>query len=237
MHIIIEGIDHCGKDTLINALQKKYGGYTVHSSKPLFIESYSVENCPNTLKVYNSLCTETSWKYRDYLNGENNEHKTKLNCALYMYQSRYFGYMFYSILGNPKGYSYNGDVANKKTQFHTFYNRLHLGEYVYGKLYRGYNQEMMDTVFNLEREILIRGLNYKDFDNVHLILLRMHNTKLREYDDDAFDFDNVTKEQDLFLEAFNKSSLKKSIVYVDTPEGEWKSPDTILQEVEQYLFA
>ena len=147
---------------------------------------------------------------------------------------RYFGYMFYSILGNLKGYSYASSVTDKKSQFHTFYNRFHLGEYVYGKLYRNYNTEMMNNVFNLEREILIRGLNTKDFENIHLILLRMHNTKLREYDNEAFDFDNVTKE--LFLEAFNKSALKKSIVYVDTADGKWKDKELILHEVEQYLF-
>lgn len=235
MHIIIEGIDHCGKDTLINALQQKYGGYVIHSSKPVEIDAYSVENCKDTLRVYNSLYTiNSSMKYNpfEYIN----ECTMKKNCALYQYQMRYFGYMFYSILGNPRGYSYASSVTDKKSQFHTFYNRFHLGEYVYGKLYRNYNTEMMNNVFNLEREILIRGLNTKDFENIHLILLRMHNTKLREYDNEAFDFDNVTKEQELFLEAFNKSALKKSIVYVDTADGKWKDKKTILYEVEQYLF-
>ena len=173
-------------------------------------------------------------KYNPF--GYINECTMKKNCALYQYQMRYFGYMFYSILGNPRGYSYASSVTDKKSQFHTFYNRFHLGEYVYGKLYRNYNTEMMNNVFNLEREILIRGLNTKDFENIHLILLRMHNTKLREYDNEAFDFDNVTKEQELFLEAFNKSALKKSIVYVDTADGKWKDKELILHEVEQYLF-
>ena len=235
MHIIIEGIDHCGKDTLINALQQKYGGYVIHSSKPVEIDAYSVENCKDTLSVYNSLNTNnSSMKYNPF--GYINECTMKKNCALYQYQMRYFGYMFYSILGNPRGYSYVSSVTDKKSQFHTFYNRFHLGEYVYGKLYRNYNTEMMNNVFNLEREILIRGLNTKDFENIHLILLRMHNTKLREYDNEAFDFDNVIKEQELFLEAFNKSALKKSIVYVDTADGKWKDKKSILYEVEQYLF-
>ena len=235
MHIIIEGIDHCGKDTLINALQQKYGGYVIHSSKPVEIDAYSVENCKDTLSVYNSLYTSnSSMKYNPF--GYINECTMKKNCALYQYQMRYFGYMFYSILSNPRGYSYASSVTDKKSQFHTFYNRFHLGEYVYGKLYRNYNIEMMNNVFNLEREILIRGLNTKDFENIHLILLRMHNTKLREYDNEAFDFDNVTKEQELFLEAFNKSALKKSIVYVDTADGKWKDKESILHEVEQYLF-
>lgn len=235
MHIIIEGIDHCGKDTLINALQQKYGGYVIHSSKPVEIDAYSVENCKDTLSVYNSLYTSnSSMKYNEF--GYINECTMKKNCALYQYQMRYFGYMFYSILGNPRGYSYVSSVTDKKSQFHTFYNRFHLGEYVYGKLYRNYNTEMMNNVFNLEREILIRGLNTKDFENIHLILLQMHNTKLREYDNEAFDFDNATKEQELFLEAFNKSALKKSIVYVDTADGKWKDKKSILYEVEQYLF-
>lgn len=235
MHIIIEGIDHCGKDTLINALQQKYGGYVIHSSKPVEIDAYSVENCKDTLSVYNSLNTNnSSMKYNPF--GYINECTMKKNCALYQYQMRYFGYMFYSILGNPRGYSYVSSVTDKKSQFHTFYNRFHLGEYVYGKLYRNYNTEMMNNVFNLEREILIRVLNTKDFENIHLILLRMHNTKLREYDNEAFDFDNVIKEQELFLEAFNKSALKKSIVYVDTADGKWKDKKSILYEVEQYLF-
>ena len=235
MHIIIEGIDHCGKDTLINALQQKYGGYVIHSSKPVEIDAYSVENCKDTLSVYNSLYTSnSSMKYNPF--GYINECTMKKNCALYQYQMRYFGYMFYSILGNPRGYSYVSSVTDKKSQFHTFYNRFHLGEYVYGKLYRNYNTEMMNNVFNLEREILIRGLNTKDFENIHLILLRMHNTKLREYDNEAFDFDNVIKEQELFLEAFNKSALKKSIVYVDTDDGKWKDKESILHEVEQCLF-
>ena len=67
MHIIIEGIDHCGKDTLINALQQKYGGYVIHSSKPVEIDAYSVENCKDTLSVYNSLYTSnSSMKYNPF---------------------------------------------------------------------------------------------------------------------------------------------------------------------------
>lgn len=233
MHIIIEGIDHCGKDTLINNIQNKYGGNVFHSGKPKLLKMYEYSKNKNTKDLYEQICLTNLQKYSD----SNECEKLKTNCALYQYQLQYFRNIFSLIAGNITCITLAQQHITKIEKSHILYNRLHLGEYVYGKLYRDYTNTMMNSVFYLEKEILCKNnILQSDFNNVHLFLLYMHHPENRKYDSDAFNFDNAIKEQELFLEAFNKSLLRKSIIYVDNLDGKWKSQDEILLDVEKYLF-
>lgn len=258
MHIIIEGIDHCGKDTLINNLQNKYGGRVVHSSKPLLLDKYSVSKNEETASIYKSMvgskCLKeikesttiihdpyiTNERANSYFSGEMYEYEKysyiKDNAALFVYQKHYFESMFNSMINSKECTKKIDEIDFTKKEYNIFYNRFHLGEYVYGKLYRNYNSAMMTNVFLQESEFLQKLKTFNAINNYHVILLLMHNPSLREHDEHAFNFSNGEKEQDLFLKAFNYSKLNKSIVYVDTPNGEWRKPSEIQEEVERYAF-
>ena len=213
MHIIIEGLDHIGKDTLINVLQDTFGGRTVHSVAP-------------------KLCTYYKNEVKNYKPGASD------NEALYKYQAAYFSNMVNSIVGNIKETEESMKFYNisKHNQYHVYYNRFHLGEYVYGKIYRNYDESKLNSVFYYERE-LYKKLSKDQFENVYLILLKMHHPENRTYDDDAFNFNNWYEEQELFDKAFNMSILRKSVVYVDTKYGAWRPVSDIADEVKTLAFA
>lgn len=206
MHIIIEGIDHCGKDTLIDALLWSYGGRVHHCGKPI-------------------LCFPYTKGMQEYDMTENEK-----NLAMYYYQQDYFTNLFDGI-HLPKYVPLNNFEEHA---FNVYYNRCHLGEYVYGRLYRHYSQEMMDNVFKLERLHLFT--EEKSYDNwIRLILLAMHHPENRIYDKEAFSNENGNREQKLFIEAFNKSRIHKAIIFVDTVDGKWRPKSDILDDVLGFL--
>lgn len=206
MHIIIEGIDHCGKDTLIDSLLWRYGGRVHHCGKPILCFPYT--------------------KGRE----EHDMTENEKNLALYYYQRDYFVDLFDGI-HLPK---YVPLRNFEDHNFNVYYNRCHLGEYVYGKLYRNYSQEMMDIIFKLEDLHLFT--EEKSYDNwVRLILLAMHHPENRIYDRDAFSNENGKIEQKLFIDAFNKSKIHKAIIFVDTPDGKWRPKSDILNDVLEFL--
>lgn len=202
MHIIIEGIDHCGKDTLINTLQQYYGGRVYHSGKPVVCEAYLPKL--NEDRVYT---------------------EAEINKAKALYQERYFQSLFDTMC--PPKHTAVSDFRYHK--FNVYYNRLHLGEYVYGYLYRNYSQSMMDSVFRMERE-LVNDINW-----IRLILLAMHHPEIRDSDPDAFNNENGAIEQQLFFTAFNKSILHKAVIFVDTPFGKWRPTSDILNDVLAFM--
>ena len=202
-HIIIEGIDHIGKDTLINQLQNCYGGFIIHSEKP------------KRLKLYKTLALNQFSKILTSNEVYKTDGVTSLYLPEYLYQCDYFNTIFRNM-----------NFLSSQVPF--IYNRLHLGEYVYGALYRNYTEEMRNKVFELEQMIT-------DNDNVYLIQLLMHNPKRRAKDDDAFANDNGEAEQKLFQEAFEKSGIRhKKIIYVDNVKN-WKAPKKIFNEVIEFL--
>ena len=202
-HIIIEGIDHIGKDTLINQLQNCYGGFIIHSEKP------------KRLKLYKTLALNQFSKILTSNEVYKTDGVTSLYLPEYLYQCDYFNTIFRNM-----------NFLSSQVPF--IYNRLHLGEYVYGALYRNYTEEMQNKVFELEKLIT-------DNDNVYLIQLLIHNPKRRAKDDDAFANDNGEEEQKLFQEAFEKSGIKhKKLIYVDDAKN-WKTPKKIYNEVIDFL--
>lgn len=205
MHIIIEGIDHCGKDTLINTLQQAYGGRVHHCGKPVLCDAYLPRDKSS------SECTTE-----------------EINRALYHYQCEYFKGLFTGMT-LPKYPPLRDFREHTLEAFNVYYNRFHLGEYVYGRLYRGYSPSMMNKVFEMEN-IIPNDKNW-----VSLILLAMHHPEIREHDSDAFNNDNGIIEQNLFITAFNKSCLNKAIIFVDRPDGKWRPKSDILNDVLAFL--
>jgi hypothetical protein len=132
--------------------------------------------------------------------------------ALFRYQEHSFRTMF-SILRDAR-------YAN------IICNRAHLGENVYAPLYRGYNGSY---VFDLERAMM------RDVKNTRLVLL-IEDFAVAEHfidDGDSFDTTKRIQEQELFLAAFERSSIKdKRIVCVtDRAVGGFRVPGQILEEV------
>ena len=120
---------------------------------------------------------------------------TETNARLYAYQQSCFKNYFKLL---------SSDV-------NVIFDRTHLGECVYSPLYRGYDGEY---VFKLEQEFLEQ---FEQPPPIKLILLIEDFIASRHFVDDGLSFD-VTKrqiEQNMFLNAFAKSSITdKRIVCV-----------------------
>ena len=107
----------------------------------------------------------------------------------------------------------------------TIFNRFHIGEYVYGPIYRHYDAEY---IFDLE----------KKYDSHHLqwntILVLLITTDFSFIEDDGLSFD-VTKqrqEQVKFIEAVNKSNLaNKMIIDVHDGYGDFRPAEDICDQV------
>ena len=99
-----------------------------------------------------------------------------------------------------------------KSEAHIIFDRSHLGESVYAPLYRKYDG---DYVFALEK-----AMGVTDIDNVHLVLLTEDFACSKHFVDDGLSFD-ITKrkdEQQMFIDAFNRSRIaSKRIVCVTDP--------------------
>ena len=105
-------------------------------------------------------------------------------------------------------------------------NRAHLGECVYAPLYRGYDG---DYVFDLED-----WYDASTLPDTRLILLTEDFSVSKHFVDDgeSFDITKREKEQELFLAAFEKSSIAdKRIVSVTAKAGNFRSRGEILNDV------
>lgn len=107
------------------------------------------------------------------------------------------------------------------------FDRAHLGENVYSPIYRGYAGSY---VYDYE---LSYDLGHRD--DTLLVLLIEDFAIAKHFVDDGLSFD-ITKrehEQQLFLEAFNKSRFKnkKVVCVTDQACGGFRAPDQILLEV------
>lgn len=233
MQIIIEGIDHCGKDTLIDSLQSEFGGITLHSVKPKFSPFYFTS--PDFKSSTDRLLSKRFLDVQEYEDDPLNNPYVKpytteemqelaFNCAKYAYQCEYFNVCFKTM------FTYR-DWLNTNV----YYNRFHLGEYVYGKLYRNYDSYMQNRVFEIEDKILFEDKETDTTDWLHLFLLCMHKPSIRKIDNEAFSNTSGHEEQELFIEAFNKSKIAKSIIFVDTPDGVWRDKKDIYNEVKNII--
>ena len=106
------------------------------------------------------------------------------------------------------------------------FDRAHLGECVYAPMYRGYSG---NYVFDLED-----NYGVDEMQHVRLILLVEDFTKSKHFVDDGLSLgasDKRQAEQDLFLEAFYKSSFPdKKIICVTAEDGSFRSKEDILAE-------
>ena len=100
------------------------------------------------------------------------------------------------------------------------YDRAHLGEFVYGPLYRG---KPCCTLSEIED-----GTRTKD---IVLILLVTDNFDMLRDDGENFDSNNQEREQEMFKNAFHQSRVKnKILIYIN--EGEdFRNRDDIVKEV------
>lgn len=135
--------------------------------------------------------------------------------ALFNYQKRSFENLFEMV--NSNGYF--------------IFDRAHLGEYVYSPLYRNYGG---DYVFDLEH------IYYLDLRaDIRLILLTEDFSKSKHFADDGLSFD-ITKrdvEQQLFLDAFDRSIIRdKRNICVTDSNGNFKPKEVILQEALKKIY-
>lgn len=121
-HVIIEGCDRLGKDTLIEGIQNSLGFFQViHYQKPKLLDHF-VEAAQ--YKLWNQASSGSPFL-------ERNAPEVKVE-ALKQYQFNSFLTMFKLMQNNTR----------------IICNRAHLGETVYAKRYRGYDG---NYVFDIER--------------------------------------------------------------------------------------
>ena len=119
------------------------------------------------------------------------------------------------------------------------YNRYHIGEYVYGQIYRNENPEQILEMINL---IENRILSVIPQDDILYIQLLSTSSELLQKNDDNKSLSNaklelIEKEQQLFKEAFEHSEFKnKHIIYVNKENtNEFKTREDIITEfLKQY---
>ena len=153
--LIVEGLDRCGKDTLINEFLEKY---------------------PNSKMVH--------WGYPQ---GNTNQEKTD-------YQKMSFEFFM-------KEFKF---LDNKNELDLLIWNRAHIGECVYGPLYR---ESEPEWIYELEKDYLLK-------DNVYLVYLYGDTEFLLKNDDgESFttDVNKKNHEAELFKAAVNKSLIKTKI--------------------------
>jgi hypothetical protein len=116
------------------------------------------------------------------------------------------------------------------------WNRSHLGDFVYGSLYR--DTKPQDWVINLETQF-----GFDTDDEIYLVLLTGDPTLLAINDDgDSFssEIEDKTKELKLFDQAISLSKIKNKLIInvTDTVDeiSIYKSPDKILQEVKNFVW-
>ena len=132
---------------------------------------------------------------------------------LLQYQSESFKQMFKML--NEPGYN-------------LIFDRAHLGEYVYAPLYRKYSGEY---VFRME-EFYDMGHRLRADTKLILLVEDFKTSKHFVSDGDSFDDSKREQEQNLFIEAFNKSMIKnKKIVCVTEPSGGFRTFEDITSEV------
>lgn len=196
MHVIIEGIRHCGKEAVIDMLQNEYGGYVYNCGNPPVLNIYKEFASNQTLNLEESIPDHFKDK-KKYL---------EKDYPQYLYQKEFL-----------ENFSTNIRLTKDYMSYHIWYNSFHLSDYVYGHLERQYTQSMMDTIFTLECCVM-KSIN-SDYNGVHLILLLMNHPEERKSEEETFDKSSSSLEQSLFIEAFNRSNLPKSIVFTDSKVG------------------
>lgn len=127
-------------------------------------------------------------------------------------------------------HSFDESMILAKSGAKLIFDRWHLGECVYAGAYRKYDGEY---VFDLEKNHELDKV-----EHIRLILLTEDFDISAHFNDDGLSLgsssrENRKVEQDLFIEAFNKSSIldKRIICVTDPKTGKFKTKEQILEEV------
>lgn len=102
------------------------------------------------------------------------------------------------------------------------FDRCHLGEYIYGPLYRKTDPNF---IFKIESYYPIAC------EDTILVLLYTDDFTIMEDDGLSFDFDAREKEQALFIEAFNKSKIINKIKIKVNENGTYRKAEDIFNEL------
>ncbi len=102
------------------------------------------------------------------------------------------------------------------------FNRFHLGEAVYADLYRGYNGKY---VFDFEDLWAANRLT-----SAKLILLTTSDFSFIQDDGESFDFSKKEQEQEIFKDAFARSSFQNKSIIDVAADGAYRDPFDILLE-------
>jgi thymidylate kinase len=138
---------------------------------------------------------------------------------------------YYTLKGMGPKYEYQKasfinlfNILNSNVN--AIFDRAHIGEAVYAQLYRGYSGEY---VWALEESF---GADY--IDDLRLILLTENFKVSTHFKDDgeSFDISKREAEQDMFIDAFNKSIIKDKIMICVTDHltGQFLSKEQILEQ-------
>jgi thymidylate kinase len=104
------------------------------------------------------------------------------------------------------------------------FDRFTIGEAIYSNLYRGYDG---NYVWDLEKHYDIGNQLH-----VKLVLLTTSNWNLVKDDGLSFDYSRRQEEQEMFIEAFNKSIIPNKFLVDINKNGIRKSAVEILEEIE-----
>lgn len=171
MRIIIEGIDRCGKSTLINNILKHYGPHPIiHCSSP----PKGIENPGKYQEVFFDKC--------------------------------------FKILDEKAS-----DVI---------FDRCHLGEYIYGPLYRKTDPNF---IFDIE------SFHQIACEDTRLVLLYTDDFSIMKDDGLSFNYNARDKEHDLFLEAFQKSKIKNKYMLKVNERNQYRNEIEIFNELKRWI--
>lgn len=106
------------------------------------------------------------------------------------------------------------------------FDRCHLGEYIYGPLYRKTDPNF---IFDIERQFEDAMLDTK------LILLCTDDFSIMKDDGLSFDFNAREREQNLFFEAFQKSKIVNKYVLKVNDNDQYRSEIAIFNELKQWI--
>lgn len=175
-----------------------------------------------------------------------NEYKDKFNISI-----RHFGkprpkydeepikYQFISF-DNEVDYLHNISMLEKQFDYHNkenliIYNRFYFGEYVYGTLYRCYQQEdIIDEIIIPIEKRLSKFLNY---DNILTLLFYTDDYNIIIDDGKSLSKGSIEKmenEQILFNEVIEHSIFNKSIIQVNNNDM-FKSKDEIFNIIKNNI--
>lgn len=120
------------------------------------------------------------------------------------------------------------DALSFAQHWNVILDRSHLGEYVYGSIYRGISDKDLQYLFEIEDIIKYSGDTY-------LILLTDEPENLLEREDGdslSANIEDITNVTGRFLEAYNKSSIENKLHYNLSTDGGF---DNLFPTVKEFL--